>query len=1531
MPERLELPTDRPYPLAADQRGASVVVEWSAGLQQQVRRVAREHNATSFMVVQAALGVLLSKISASSDVAVGFAVAGRGDPALDELVGFFVNTLVLRVEVSGDPTFTDLLAQVRARSLEAFEHQHVPFEVLVERLNPARSLAHHPLIQVLLAWQNFAGHNDPAAGLVLEGLQVTSIPLDTHSARIDLAFSLAERFTDTGEAAGIGGAVEFRTDVFDTASIEALIERLERVLVAMTADPGRSLSSVDLLDESEHARLDEIDNRAVLSAGASSAVSVPVLFAAQVARTPDAVALVCEGCSWSYRQLDEAANRLAHLLAGCGVGPGCVVGLLLERSAQAIAAIVAVLKTGAAYLPIDPEHPPARIGFMLADAAPVAVITTADLAGRLDGHDVVVIDVNDPAVDTQPSTALPAPGPDNIAYIIYTSGTTGVPKGVAATHHNVTQLLASLDAGLTASGRVWAQCHSHAFDVSVWEIWGALLHGGRLVVIPDSVTRSATDFHDVLVAEHVNVLTQTPSAVAVLSPQGLDSVALVLGGEPCPAEVVDRWAPGRVMINGYGPTETTMCVALSAPLAPGSGAPPIGSPVSGAALFVLDGWLRPVPAGVAGELYVAGAGVGCGYWRRSALTASRFVACPFGGPGARMYRTGDLVRWGVDGQLVYVGRADEQVKIRGYRIELGEVRAALTGVDGVDQAAVIAREDRPSDKRLVGYVTGTADPVGIRAQLAERLPAYMVPAAVVVLEALPLTVNGKLDTRALPAPEYTAGEYRAPGTPTEEILAGIYAQVLGLERVGVDDSFFDLGGDSLSAMRVIAAINTSLDADLSVRTVFDAPSVSSLSQQLGRHEAERKPGAKGPSFASVHGRDTTEVHASDLMLDKFIDATTLTAAPTLPGPSAEVRTALLTGATGFVGRYLALEWLERMDLVDGTLICLVRAKSNEDARRRLDKTFDSGDPELLRHFQELAADHLEVIAGDKGEANLGLDQQTWQRLADTVDLIVDPAALVNFVLPYSELFGPNVVGTAELIRIALTTKLKPYTYVSTANVGDQIEPSAFTEDADIRVISPTRMIDDSNVNGYGNSKWAGEVLLREANDLCGLPVAVFRCDMILADTTYAGQLNVSDLFTRLMLSLVATGIAPGSFYQLDADGNRQRAHFDGLPVEFVAEAIATLGVQVVDGFQAYHVMNPHDDGIGLDEYVDWLIEAGYPIQRIGDFGEWLQRFETGLRALPDRQRQHTVLEVLLLLLHNSNDLQPAEPIRGSFAPTDRFGAAVQEAKIGPDNDIPHVSAPIIIKYVTDLQLLGVWNGSTHVDQQLGRHGSSVEVVPAVNPASDLQDLADDIEAELRYADYLRLDELLGAVHPLCAGDDRSSWADERYFMITHQVSELWVSQILVDLQLALEFARLADFDRAIDRLTRANAVLELTVTTLSALQHLAVDDFHQFRPRLQEASAAQSAQFATLLAGVRYAPVAALFEIVADRRDGDSANRRQRLQLGAQLDVFIAGLTRWRLAHVDVVRRFIGDSRGTGDTAGASYLIDRLDEASRPS
>ena len=457
MPERLVLPTDRPYPLVADQRGAGVAVEWPAELQQRVRGVAAEHNATSFMVMQAALAVLLAKVSASAEVAIGFPIAGRGDPALDELVGFFVNTLVLRVDVAGDPTVAELLGQVRRRSLAAYEHQDVPFEVLVERLNPTRSLAHHPLVQVMLGWQNLPGQdNDPAAGLVLGDLRVTPLPADTHTARMDLTFSLGERFSEAGEPAGIGGVVEFRTDVFDTASIEALIGRLERVLEAVTADPTRRLSSIDLLDAAEHARLDGWGNRAVLTAPAPAPVSVPVVFADRVARTPAATAVTFEGRSMTYRELDEASNRLAHLLFEQGAGAGQCVALVLERSVEAIVAMLAVLKAGAAYLPIDPGLPAARIGFLLDDAAPLVAITTADLAERLEGHDVAVVEVDDPAIDAQPITGLPGPAPEDIAYLIYTSGTTGVPKGVAISHHNLTHVAESMPTHLPRGAGVVA-------------------------------------------------------------------------------------------------------------------------------------------------------------------------------------------------------------------------------------------------------------------------------------------------------------------------------------------------------------------------------------------------------------------------------------------------------------------------------------------------------------------------------------------------------------------------------------------------------------------------------------------------------------------------------------------------------------------------------------------------------------------------------------------------------------------------------------------------------------------------------------------------------------------------------------------------------------------------------------------------------------------------------------------------------------------------------------------------------------------
>jgi fatty acid CoA ligase FadD9 len=719
---------------------------------------------------------------------------------------------------------------------------------------------------------------------------------------------------------------------------------------------------------------------------------------------------------------------------------------------------------------------------------------------------------------------------------------------------------------------------------------------------------------------------------------------------------------------------------------------------------------RPHPRG---ELLVKSESMFPGYYKRPEITAGVFDADGY-------YKTGDIVAELGPDELVYLDRRNNVLKLsQGEFVTVSKLEAVFGDSPLVRQIFVYGNSARsyllavvvPTEDALARWTHDELKPL-ITESLqdvarAANLQSYEIPRDFII-ETTPFTLENGLLTgiRKLARPKlkefygdrleqlYTeladsqANELRelrqhGADRPVLETVTRAAGALLGAAASDLqpDAHFTDLGGDSLSALTFANLLHEIFGIDVPVGVIVSP--ASDLATLAAYIEAERQPGSKRPTFASVHGRDATEAHARDLTLDKFIDAPTLAAAPSLPRAGSEIRTVLLTGATGFLGRYLALEWLERMDLVDGKVICLVRAKDDAAARDRLDKTFDSGDPELLSHYRELAADHLEVLAGDKGEANLGLDDQTWQRLADTVDLIVDPAALVNHVLPYNQLFGPNALGTAELIRIALTTKLKPFAYVSTIGVGAGIEPGKFTEDGDIRVISATRKVDDSYANGYSNSKWAGEVLLREANDLCGLPVSVFRCDMILADTTYAGQLNLPDMFTRMMFSLVATGVAPRSFYELDADGNRQRAHYDGLPVEFIAEAISTLGAHVVEGFETYHVMNPYDDGIGLDEYVDWLIEAGYGIERIGDYSEWLSRFETAIRALPERQRQAS----LLPLLHNYQ--RPEKPIRGSIAPTDRFRAAVQEAKIGPDKDIPHITPEVIVKYVTDLKLLGL--------------------------------------------------------------------------------------------------------------------------------------------------------------------------------------------------------------------------------------------------
>jgi len=868
IPEELALPVDYPRSAVADYRGITVPLHVPADVHARLVRLARANDVTMFMVLQGAISLLLSKLGAGTDIPIGATVAGRTDEALNDLVGFFVNTLVMRTDVSGDPTFRELLGRIHETAWADLENQDVPFDRLVEELSPVRSLSRHPLFQVMVTLQN----TDAAAlGLPVaaggdagsEGTRQSagSASVDWRSdarvsiAKFDLEVSVGEVSDAAGTPSGLRGVLTGSADLFEHGTVESIAERLVRVLDAVSATPDVPVSAVDVLDDAERRR--------ILREWNDTAIQVPVhdvtvadLFAAQVARTPGAVAVVCAGTETTYAELDARAGRVAGLLVGRGVGPGALVGLCLPRGVDMVAAVLGVWKAGGAYVPMDSGYPVERIGFMLADAAPMVVLTARECADALPaGLPVVVLDAPETVAEL---AALSGDGfgerrgvllPSHPAYVIYTSGSTGRPKGVVVEHRSVAALVAWAVAefGGEQFARVLAAT-SLSFDVSVFELFGPLCSGGCIEVVPDVLALADPSGP----VRELSLVSGVPSAVAqVLSSAGAQWSAgtVALAGEALAGSLVSglRAAlPGVRVANIYGPTEATV-YATAWYVGDGDGGgdrvPSIGRPIANARVYVLDGALSVVPAGVVGELYIGGSGVARGYLGRADLTAERFVADPFGGPGERLYRTGDLARWSADGNVEYLGRADDQVKVRGFRIELGEVEAVLVAHPHVAQATVIVREDVPEDKRLVAYVVAeerrddTAPevdglPETLRRFVADQLPGYMVPSAVVVLDALPLSPNGKLDRRALPAPEIVSGTGRGPANAREEILCEAFAEVLGLETVGVEDDFFSLGGHSLLAVRLVEWLRTR-GVSVSVRALFLTPTGAGLASVAG--------------------------------------------------------------------------------------------------------------------------------------------------------------------------------------------------------------------------------------------------------------------------------------------------------------------------------------------------------------------------------------------------------------------------------------------------------------------------------------------------------------------------------------------------------------------------------------------------------------------------------------------------------------------------------------------------------------------------
>ncbi|MEU4761733.1 amino acid adenylation domain-containing protein [Actinosynnema sp. NPDC023794] len=831
-PEELELPVDRPRPGRPTFRGSDLEVAFTPDQADGLRALAQASGASMFMVVQAAVAALLGRLGAGDDIPLGAPIAGRTDEALDDLVGFFVNTLVLRADLSGDPSFAELVGRVKETSLAAFSHQDVPFEAVVDRLNPTRSAARNPLFQVMVGYHSRGGD----AGS-FDGLPVTWVGHETTTAKFDLVFS----FTEVVDGPVVC-RLEYATDLFDRVTVERLGARLTTLVDAVLAAPSAPVSAVDLLAPDERRRVVDEFNR---TERAVPEETFTTMFARCVAEKPDAVAVVDRHRSVDYAWLDARSNRVARLLAARGVGRESVVGIAVPKSADMVATVLAVLKLGAAYLPLDLSHPADRIAYMIEDSAATLVVTTHD-APVPDVAETLVLDAVADELAVAPDGPLVHSGPsalDSAMYVIYTSGSTGRPKGVVVPHEGISSLAATaIDRmGLTAESRV-LQFASVGFDVAVFELTMALCVGGRLVFAPDEVRVAGPELTDFLRDRRITHMILPPSLVSALPadcelPEGS---TILVGTETVPPDVIGRWAGRLDLLAAYGLTEATVNSTLWKAVPEWDSAVPIGVPDPNTTVYVLDDRLRPVPPGVVGELYVSGRGLARGYIGQAALTASRFVASPFGPPGARMYRTGDRARWRADGNLDFLGRVDTQVKIRGYRIELGEIEAALTRHPAVAQAAVVA--DRTGDvTRLVGYVVGSTDD-DLRALVAERLPEYMVPAAVIFLDGpLPLTPNGKLDRRALPQPDWSAltGDDR-PVTPEQKAIAELFAEILGVSP-GIHDNFFTLGGHSMASMRLVGKIRSVFGVDVALRDVFDSPTVAGLAGRLTGATSARPP------------------------------------------------------------------------------------------------------------------------------------------------------------------------------------------------------------------------------------------------------------------------------------------------------------------------------------------------------------------------------------------------------------------------------------------------------------------------------------------------------------------------------------------------------------------------------------------------------------------------------------------------------------------------------------------------------------------
>jgi amino acid adenylation domain-containing protein/thioester reductase-like protein len=1182
--DRLQLPSDRPRPAVQSFVGKTLSFSLSKTLTDSLKQLSQHAEATLFMTLLAALQTLLFRYTGQEDILVGSPIANRHQPEVETLIGCFINTLVLRTDLSGNPSFRALLDRVRETVLGALAHQTLPFEKLVDELRLNRNVAYAPLFQVMLVLQNaFSIQN-----IELPGLTIDHSRIDNQTAQFDLTIHLVEADT------GLIGKLEYSTDLFDESTMLRFLEHLQTLLAGIIANPDQLLSELPLLTPAEHHQL--------LTWNFTDVPDFPTdcihhRFAAQVEKTPAAIAVICGDQQISYRELHHRANQLAHHLQTLGVGPDCLVGICVERSLPLIVGLMGILKAGAAYVPLDPGYPQHRLEWMVSDAQVSLLLTQQSLTAKLSPVSVPVIcldtDWTKIAQECHETPVSPVQA-EHLAYVIYTSGSTGQPKGVMIQHQSLVNYteFAQREYAISTRDRI-LQLASISFDTAAEEIFPCLTQGATLVLRTDSMFSSMATFLQTCQAWQLTLL-DLPTAfwhqlVTELSRLNLtlpDSVRLVIiGGEAALPDRLALWqqrvAPSVRLVNTYGPTEATIVATtadlseLPTPVLAGQ-ALPIGKAVSHTSTYILDPNLHLTPIGVPGELYIGGVGLARGYLHRPDLTAQSFIPNPFSPvPGARLYKTGDRARYRPDGTLEFLGRLDNQVKVRGFRIELGEIEALLTQHPHVQDNVVIAHQEQTGDTRLIAYIvpksSHTPTPRQLRQFLEKRLPKYMVPAVFRILEALPLNANGKVDRQALPVPNDKRSERVAeplvpPQTSTEMSVAKVFAEVLQVESVGIDDDFFELGGHSLLATKLIAQLTEVTQVGLTIVDLFESPTVAELAKRI-----ETKPTLDIQQSSISTGTPVVNL-ADEVSLDPTIVS---------PGAGNSQRVLaptqiLLTGATGFLGAFLLAELLRQ---TPATVYCLVRDQSSKAGIQKIQANLNTY---LL--WEETFRDRIIPLVGDLSQPLLGLTQNSFQAIATQVEVIYHSGACVNLSYPYAALKAINVLGTQEILRLASHITLKPVHFVSTLSVVHSLDY------ADREIVTEADGLDrwQGLYNGYSQSKWVAEHLMKIAQNR-GIPTCIYRPGVITGNSQ-TGACNPQDFLNTLLRGFIQLKRAP----ELDA-------LWDFAPVDYVSQAIVHLSQQKDAIGNVFHLLNPQP--IHLSHLVDLIHAFGYPIQRI-PYDQW---------------------------------------------------------------------------------------------------------------------------------------------------------------------------------------------------------------------------------------------------------------------------------------------------------------------------------------